>query len=174
VSLGGADGLQVAAEIKRCAPASKLAVLTSSRSAEHLRQALLAGVDGYLLKDSTYNELLVAMRSIVAGRRHFSPEVSGHLVDGYLHPEGNAVPESPLSVLTARERSILQLIAEGRSNRSVGELLGISTKTIEKHRANVMRKLGLRNSGELMLMAMETGLIARPGIGGRRMISRDA
>jgi DNA-binding NarL/FixJ family response regulator len=100
--------------------------------------------------------------------------MSGLLVNEYLNPGQNGAPNSPLNVLTHRERSILQLIAEGRSNRTAAEALSVSTKTVEKHRANLMRKLGLRNSGELMMVAVDMGLIERPGTVSRLVAARPA
>jgi DNA-binding CsgD family transcriptional regulator len=89
--------------------------------------------------------------------------VSGHLVDTYLHGGRAEAKAAPWDKLTARERSILKLIAEGRTNRAAAEFLNVSPKTVEKHRANLMRKLGLRNVAELTLVALESGLIERPG-----------
>jgi DNA-binding NarL/FixJ family response regulator len=120
------------------------------------------GVNGYVLKEASYEELLMALRSVIDGKRYLSPDMSGLLVNEYLNPGRHGDSRSPLNVLTLSERKILQLIAEGQSNRSTAEALSISTKTVEKHRANLMRKLGLRNSGELMLAAVEMGLIDRP------------
>jgi DNA-binding NarL/FixJ family response regulator len=96
------------------------------------------------------------------GRRYLSPDVSGLLVDEYLNPGRRSINDSPLNALTQRELSLLQLIAEGSSNKRAAESLSVSTKTIEKHRANLMRKLGLKNFGELMVAAVEMGLVERP------------
>jgi DNA-binding NarL/FixJ family response regulator len=174
IALPGLDGLQAAANIKRRMPTVRVVILTSSKSDDHLRQALRVGVDGYVLKDASYDELIMALRSVVGGKRYLSPDVSGHLVNEYLNPGRNGEQKSPLNVLTNRERSILQLIAEGRSNRTAAEFLSVSTKTVEKHRANLMRKLGLRNSGELMLVAVEMGLVERPGTVSRLVAARTA
>jgi DNA-binding NarL/FixJ family response regulator len=152
IALPGLDGLQAAANIKRRMPTVRVVILTSSK----------------------YDELIMALRSVVGGKRYLSPDVSGHLVNEYLNPGRNGEQKSPLNVLTNRERSILQLIAEGRSNRTAAEFLSVSTKTVEKHRANLMRKLGLRNSGELMLVAVEMGLVERPGTVSRLVAARTA
>jgi DNA-binding NarL/FixJ family response regulator len=162
--LTGSSGLEIAAQIRHRKPQIKTLILTDSRSEEHVHAALRIGVDAYLLKDATPEELLFAIRSVAQGKKYISPDVSGHLVSGFLHPEqsrGQAAPNL-LSMLTTRERSVLQLIAEGRSNRSAAEFLSVSPKTIEKHRANLMRKLDLKNATDMVLTAMELGLVERP------------
>jgi DNA-binding NarL/FixJ family response regulator len=127
---------------------------------------LRAGTDGHVLKNASYEELVLALRHVALGKRFLSADVSGHLVDALVSTTQATAPAaapSPWNKLTARERSILKLIAEGRTNRGAAEYLKGSPKTIEKHRASVMRKLGLRNVAELTLVALESGLIERPG-----------
>ena len=174
IGVSEADGMQAVTNIKRRLPAVRVVVLTSSRADHHLRKALRVGVDAYVLKDASYEELTMALRSVTAGKRYLSPDMSGLLVNEFLNPGSGGEAGSPLSMLTLRERNILQLIAEGRSNRSTAELLSVSTKTVEKHRASLMRKLGLRNSGELMLVAVDMGLIERPGTVSRLVSARPA
>jgi DNA-binding NarL/FixJ family response regulator len=166
------EAMQAVSTIKRRLPSVRVVILTSSKSDEHLRRSLRVGVDGYVLKDASYEELLRALRSVIEGKRYLSPDMSGLLVNEYLNPGRHEETSSPLNVLTHRERSILQLIAEGCSNRITAATLSVSTKTVEKHRANLMRKLGLRNSGELMLVAVEMGLIERPGTVSRLVAAR--
>jgi DNA-binding NarL/FixJ family response regulator len=174
MALPDADASHVIVKIKRWLPAVKVVVLTESTSDQHVRTALRAGVDGYVLKWASLDELLMALRAASGGRRYLSPDVSGLLVDEYLNPGRRGDTHSPLHVLTHRELSILQLIAEGSSNRRAAESLSVSTKTIEKHRANMMRKLGLRNFGELMVAAVEMGVIERPGTVSRLVPARAA
>jgi DNA-binding NarL/FixJ family response regulator len=119
------------------------------------------GVSGYLLKDASVEELLIAIRSVARGKKYLSPDVSGQVVESFLHPENVERKSSRLDLLTSRERGVLQLIAEGRTNRSTAEFLSVSVKTVEKHRANLMQKLGLRNATEMTLAAMELGLVER-------------
>jgi DNA-binding NarL/FixJ family response regulator len=138
-------------------------ILTVFKTEEYVREALRVGADGYVLKDASYEELLVALRSVARGKTYLSPDVSGHVVDSFLNPDHVSPRHTPWQQLTTRERSILQLIAEGRTNRLTAEFLNVSPKTVEKHRSNLMRKLGLKNSGELILVALEMGLIQRPG-----------
>jgi len=169
IRLSGSSGLDVAAQIKRRQPQVKVVMLTSSRTEEYVRAALRLGIDGYVLKDATLEELLIAVRSVAKGKKYLSPDVSGHVVESFLHPEQSSGKASQLNMLTNRERGILQLIAEGRTNRSAAEFLCVSPKTVEKHRASLMQKLGLRNATEMTLVAMEMGLIERPSSFSRLM-----
>jgi len=167
VVLAGVNGLETLEQIKRRQPHVKVILLTSVRSEEYVRAALRVGTDGYVLKDATFEELLMCLRSVAMGKKYLSPDVSGHVVESFLHPEQARGKASPLEKLTNRERSILQLIAEGRTNRSAAEFLSVSPKTVEKHRASLMHKLGLRNAAELTLAAMEMGLVQSPLLSSR-------
>jgi DNA-binding NarL/FixJ family response regulator len=162
--LTGSSGLDIATQVKHRKPQIKTLILTDSRAEEQVHAALRIGVDAYLLKDATLDELLFAIRSVAQGKKYISPDVSGHLVSGFLHPEQSKLQaeSSRLSLLTTRERSVLQLIAEGRTNRSAAEFLSVSPKTVEKHRASLMLKLGLKNATDMVLTAMELGLVERP------------
>lgn len=162
IRLSDSSGLDIAAQLKRRQTQVKILILTSSKMEEHVRAALRQGVDGYVLKDASLEELLIALRSVAMGKKYLSPDVSGHVVESFLHPEQASGKSSRLDQLTSRERGILQLIAEGRTNRSAAEFLCVSPKTVEKHRASLMQKLGLRNAAEMTLAAMEMGLIERP------------
>jgi DNA-binding NarL/FixJ family response regulator len=162
--LTGNSGLDIATQIRHRKPQIKTLILTDSRAEEHVHAALRIGVDAYVLKDATLDELLFAIRSVAMGKKYISPDVSGHLVSGFLHPE-KSQPQaqgSRLGLLTNRERGVLQLIAEGRTNRSAAEFLSVSPKTVEKHRASLMHKLGLKNATDMVLTAMELGLVDRP------------
>jgi DNA-binding NarL/FixJ family response regulator len=160
--LSGVNGLESVVQIKRRQPHVKVVILTALRTDDYVREALRVGADGYVLKDASFDELLMAMRCAAQGKKYLSPDVSGQVVQSFLHPESTGTRNSRLEMLTTRERSILQLIAEGRTNRTAAEFLSVSPKTVEKHRANLMHKLGLRNAAELTLAALELGLIERP------------
>jgi DNA-binding NarL/FixJ family response regulator len=169
--LSGSSGLDIAAQIKHRKPQIKTLILTDSRAEEHVHAALRIGVDAYLLKDATLDELLFAIRSVAQGKKYISPDVSGHLVRGFLYPEQShsQAQSSRLSLLTTRERGVLQLIAEGRTNRSAAEFLSVSPKTVEKHRASLMQKLGLKNATDMVLTAMELGLVDRPSFRSQKL-----
>ena len=162
VVLTGFNMLSVVSQIKRYQPQVKIVMLTSFSSEDYVRAALKAGADGYVLKDASVDELLLAIRSVAKGMNYLSPDVSTHVVQSFLHPERNGTMTSRLEILTRRERSVLQLVAEGRTNRGAAEFLNLSPKTVEKHRATLMHKLGLRNAAELTLVAVELGLIKSP------------
>jgi DNA-binding NarL/FixJ family response regulator len=158
----GVNGLESVAQIKRRQPGVKVLLLTHFKTEDYVRAALRAGADGYLVKESTPDEFLMALSSVAMGKKYLSPDVSAHVVDSFLHPHQDGQPASRLEQLTTRERSILQLIAEGRTNRRAAEYLSVSPKTVEKHRASLMHKLGLVNAAEITLVALEMGLIERP------------
>jgi DNA-binding NarL/FixJ family response regulator len=162
VKLAGSSGLDIISQVKSRKPRIKTVLLTDSRSEEHVSTALRIGVDGYVLKDATLEEVLIAVRSAARGKKYLSPDVSGQLVSGFLYPEQSKSRNSELDVLTKRERGVLQLIAEGRTNRGAAEFLSVSPKTVEKHRASLMQKLGLKNATDVVLVALELGLIDKP------------
>ncbi len=162
IMLAGVNGLDAVTQIKRRQPQVKIVMLTAFNTEDYVREALRVGADGYVLKDATIDELFIALRCVSQGKKYLSPDVSGHVVQSFLNPQANGAKASRLEMLTPRERSILQLIAEGRTNRTAAEFLSVSPKTVEKHRATLMHKLGLRNAAELTLVALELGLIARP------------
>jgi DNA-binding NarL/FixJ family response regulator len=162
ILLSGVNGLESVSQIKRRQPHVKVVMLTAFKTEDYVRAALRVGADGYVLKDASIEELLTAVRCVAQGKTYLSPDVSGHVVQSFLHPQADGAKTSRLEMLTNRERSILQLIAEGRTNRTAAEFLSVSPKTVEKHRANLMHKLGLRSAAELTLVALELGLIERP------------
>lgn len=160
LSMRGMNGIDASAAIKRRAPGMRIVALTVHQSEEYVREALRAGVDGYVLKDVSFDELLVAMRTVMQGKKHLSADVYGYMVDSFVTGREAAAPKKAWDVLTARERSVLKLIAEGRTNRQVGQYLNLSPKTIEKYRASMMHKLNIANLTELVLVAISMGLLA--------------
>jgi DNA-binding NarL/FixJ family response regulator len=169
LSLPILSGIEATGQIKRRMPQIRVLAMSAHKTDEFVRHALRSGADGYLMKDSSYDELVMALRSVMDGKKFLSPEVSGHLVDTFLNGNKARTQSTPWEKLTARERSILKLVAEGHTNRGAAEFLSVSPKTVEKHRASLMRKLGLRNVAELTLVALESGLIERPGTVSRLM-----
>lgn len=161
VSMPRMSGLDALKEIGRVAPDARVIVLTVHKTEEYVQVALKAGAWGYVLKDASSSELLFAVHSVLAGQRYISPQVAGAVVAGYLGGKGLVGSGSSLELLSNREREVLKLIAEGYRNREVGNLLCISEKTVEKHRATLMRKLGLRGAQALTAFAIEKGLVSR-------------
>jgi len=159
------DGLSALGEIKRVAPDAKVLVMTVHRTEEYVFKAIEGGADGYLLKDASATELVLAVRSVLAGERYLGAAVASQFVTAFLRekgrPNGAPVPRSPLETLSAREREVLKLVAEGFRSRQIGEFLCISEKTVEKHRANLMRKLGMNSATALTAFAIDKGLVTR-------------
>ncbi len=162
IALAGLNGLECITQIKRRQPQVRVVVLTGYRTEDYVHAALRVGADGYVLKDASVEEVQLALRNVAMGKKYLSPDVSAHVFDSFANPQHAGTKVSKLDMLTNRERSILQLVAEGRTNRGAAEFLSVSPKTIEKHRATLMQKLCLRNAAELTLVALELGLIERP------------
>jgi len=136
-------------------------VMVSMHSDEsYVLRALKAGARGYLLKDSAQADLIKAVHAVGGGKSFFSPAVSKMLLDDYVRKLKRSGTEDAYDLLTPREREILQLIAEGKSNKDVANLLNLSVYTVESHRSNLMEKLHLRGLPELILYAVRRGIIA--------------
>jgi DNA-binding NarL/FixJ family response regulator len=159
LSMPRMNGLEAIREIRRRVPGAKMLALTVHKAEEYVRAALQAGAHGYLLKESSHAELLKAARQVLGGRIYISPELAGRILDG----SGNGSPperRTRWETLTGREREILKLIAEGNKNKDIARDLFISLKTVEKHRSNLMQKLGIHNAQALTALAIEKGLIS--------------
>jgi DNA-binding NarL/FixJ family response regulator len=158
----GGNGLEAIKQIKLRHPQVKVVLLTSLRSEDYVRAALRLNIDGFVLKDVSVDELWVALRSAAKGKLYLTPDISHHVVDRFVFPDRPNRNLPQVDKLTVRERGILQLIAEGNSNLDAAKNLCISPKTIEKDRASLMRKLGVRNATEITLIAMQVGLVDLP------------
>jgi len=161
LSMPRMNGTDAIKEIKKRSPETKILVLTVHKTDEYILATLQAGADGYVLKDSTNVELRMAIKSVLLGKSFISPGISGKVIEGYLENKRPLNPSTPWETLTARERGILKLIAEGYKNKEIGEFLCISVKTVEKHRANLMQKLDLHSVSALTALAIEKGLITK-------------
>lgn len=159
LSMPRMNGLDAIKEIKKQNPEIKIIVLTVHKTEEYILATLQAGADGYLLKDATHSELVMAIKNVIAGKRYLSPGISEKVIEGYLEGRRTLKTKSSWDTLTQREREILKLIAEGYKNKEVADYLYISLKTVEKHRSNLMRKLDLHNVAALTAFAAEKGLI---------------
>jgi len=160
IRLPAATGMQDIQELRSRYPGARLLALTAHNSAESIRAAFAAGADGYMLKDATRAELVSAVRAVLAGQRHLCPRSMAHVVHGYL--DESKAPPPPVIGITAREREVLAMIANGQSNKCMAMTLDLSVKTIEKHRANLMRKLGLGNLADVTRCALENGILEGP------------
>lgn len=160
LSMPRMSGVDVIKSIKKKSPQTKILVLTVHKTEEYILATFRAGADGYLLKDSTYAELEMAVKYVLNGKRYISPGISDKIVAGYLDGKTPLNEGSSLDTLTAREREILKLIAEGFKNKDIARDLCISIKTVEKHRANLMEKLDLHSAHALTAYAIEKGLVS--------------
>ena len=159
LSLPGINGLDAIAEIKRRAPDIKILVVTMHKTDEYIQGALRVGASGYLLKESTHAELLTAIRTLSGGKVYLSPDISERVVSSIL--SGGMKGGSAWDKLTTREREVLKLVAEGNSNKYIAVYLCLSIKTVEKHRASLRHKLGLRNASMLTAYAIEKGIVTQ-------------
>ncbi len=159
LSMPRMTGMDAIREIKKRYPETKVVALTVHKTEEYLRTTLQAGADAYVLKDATHDELLMAIENVLEGKTFLSPGVSEKVIEGYLAGQGTRMPNSVSELLSQREREVLKLIAEGYKNKEIADDLCISLKTVEKHRANLMKKLDLHNAAALTAYAIEQGLI---------------
>lgn len=161
LSMPRTNGVDAIREIRRRCPQTKIMALTVHKAEEYVLAALEAGADGYVLKDATHSELMMAIDTVLGGKPYLSPGVSQAVIQGYLEGKRDVRPSSPWDTLTPRERQVLKLIAEGYKNREIADYLCVSVKTVEKHRANLMEKLDLHSASALTAFAMERGLTAK-------------
>lgn len=152
------QGIAAISEIKKNRPGIRVLVLTAHKNEESIRAALEAGADGYVLKQATRDELMLAIRSVLDGKTYLSPDVAEKVVNVYLDGGVDMHAATAWESLTLREREVLKLIAAGHANRHIADRLCVSVKTVEKHRANLMRKLNLHNAAALTAFAIERGM----------------
>jgi DNA-binding NarL/FixJ family response regulator len=157
LGLPGLHGLEAIRQIARRTPAVHVLVLSMHAREEYVLGALRNGAAGYLVKGADSAEVVTAIRRVASGQRYVSADVSKHLVAAFL--EGASAPADSYDTLTGREREVLHLMAEGHSSAEVAARLFISPRTLETHRSNVMRKLGLRTQTDLVRYALRRGII---------------
>jgi DNA-binding NarL/FixJ family response regulator len=158
VSLPELNGLDAARQIRRESPQSEILVLTMHHSEELARDVLQAGVRGYVLKSDADENLIAAVESLRRHKPFLTSKVTEFVLDDYLR-RADVSAEMPHSAVTPREREIIQLLAEGKTNKEVAAALGVSVKTIEAHRANVMRKLHLQSLSDLVRYAIRNKIV---------------
>ena len=157
LSMPRLNGIEVVRRLREALPDTQVLVLTMHQEDEYVLQAVRAGAAGYLVKDSAGVELLAALHSLHAGRGYFGPQASRTMAQQLQHPE--RALEDPYGSLTAREREVFHLIAEGMTTKEIARKLEISVKTAENHRGRVLDKLDLRNTAELVRYALRKGLL---------------
>jgi DNA-binding NarL/FixJ family response regulator len=153
------NGIEVATRALRSLPSLKVIFLSMHSDESYIMRALAAGASAYLLKEATDEDLLPALSAVAAGKRFFSPAVSTLLAGEYVRRLRERGFEDSYDLLTDREKEVLQLLAEGRSNKEVAALLEVGVSTVETHRANLMQKLNLHNTAEIVLYAVRKRLI---------------
>jgi DNA-binding NarL/FixJ family response regulator len=151
------NGIEAAARISKEFPYIRVLILSMHSTEEHVYQAMRAGISGYLLKESAPSELELAIQALADGKTYLSPPVSQRVVADYR--DRLRENESPLSVLTSRQREILQMIAEGRSSKEIAQSLHISVKTVLNHRAQIMERLHIHDTPGLVRFAIRHGLV---------------
>jgi DNA-binding NarL/FixJ family response regulator len=159
VAMPRLNGIDVAERVQKMQPPPRVIVLSMHADESYIIRALAAGARAYLLKDATDEDLIPALRAVAAGRPFFSPSVTGVLIEDYVRQlQARGLTDS-YHLLTDREREVLQLLAEGRSNKEVAALLDVGVSTVETHRANLMQKLNLHNTAEIVLYAVRKRII---------------
>ena len=153
------NGLEATRQIKRVLPETKVIALTMYNDEEYVFQILKSGASGYLIKETAVNELITAIRSIRMGNPFFSPAISRKIMESYLREDAEKKPKGESDKLTNREKEVLQLIAEGYTNNEIGNLMNISVKTVETHRAHIMSKLDIHDVAGLIKYAIKKGLV---------------
>lgn len=152
------NGVEATRQIREGSPHTKVIVLSMHSSSEHVFQALKAGAQGYLLKESAATEVIHAIRAVHAGRRYLSEKIGNQVIDDYIKGRGTTEADSPLEKLSSREREILQLVVEGRSSADIAAVLYISPKTVETYRSRLMQKLGIEDLAGLVKFAIQHGI----------------
>jgi DNA-binding NarL/FixJ family response regulator len=154
----GLGGMEVSRQVTRRVPGTRVVILSMHMNEAHVLEALRSGVRGYVRKDATAADLIRAIREVSAGHMYLSPPFSDQAIEAYRQRAADAEVD-PYERLTAREREVLHMAAEGLGNTEMAERLGISPRTAETHRANLMRKLGLRRVTDLVRFALRRGLL---------------
>jgi DNA-binding NarL/FixJ family response regulator len=154
------NGIEAVSQIRKASPATQAVVLSMHSDETYILRALSAGAKGYILKDAVEDEILPAVRSVLRGKSYFSPAIAKTLLEDYVRYLRQRGLEDSYDLLTDREKEILQLLAEGRSNKEVANLLILSVTTVETHRTNMMQKLGLHSAAEIVLYAVRKRIIS--------------
>ncbi len=154
ISMPILNGVEVAREVRVSSPKTKSILLTQHDERQYISEALEAGVKGYVLKSQAFGDLVQAIKQVSRGQPYFSPGVSASVVEVF-----HSKSERRRDLLTARERQVLQLIAEGKSTKDVASLLGITVKTAESHRTALMKKLNIHEIASLVLYAVRRGIV---------------
>ena len=160
IGMPNLNGIEAARQIGEMDPGAAVVMLSMHSDESYVLRALSAGARAYLLKDSATTDLVQAIHAVVEGKSFFSPAVSKVLLQDYMRKLRRSGAEDSYDLLSPRERGVLQLVAEGKSNKEVASLLNLSVYTVETHRAKIMQKLNLKGVPELILYAVRKGIIS--------------
>ena len=160
VSMPLLNGIEATRQIKKHWPEIKVLILTMHTTEEYIFQILRAGASGYIVKKAAHQELITAIHAVNKGNKFLSPSISKKVIEEYILKAGKMIEQDSFERLTAREREVLQLISEGKSNRDIAERLFLSVKTVESHKANVMEKLDIHTKTDLIKYALRKGIIS--------------
>jgi DNA-binding NarL/FixJ family response regulator len=154
VAMPELNGIEATRRLAEAAPHARVLALSMHKDSVYVRETLRAGARGYLLKDSGANDLVAAVRAVASGEGYLSPAVSNAVLDDYRRHVTNAI-----DLLTSREREVLQMLAEGKTNKEIAATLNLSVYTVDAHRGHIMEKLNLHSINELVRFAVRNGLI---------------
>ncbi|MFZ7111028.1 MAG: response regulator [Desulfatiglandales bacterium] len=161
LSMPKMNGISVIQEVKKTCANTKILALTMHREEDYILEAFRSGANGYCLKSSDLDELLMAIKAVLSGKIYVSPEISGKILEGYLESQRTIRSKSSWETLTQREKEVLKMVGEGYQNKEIADYLCISAKTVEKHRANLMQKLDVHTASALTAYAIEKGLVTK-------------
>lgn len=159
LSMPNMDGLTTLREIRKNYTKTRVLVLTMQKDAEHFKHAMASGACGYILKEGAFDQLVMAIKIIMKGKKFISPVISNLIAEQYVRSMDQEGDSPSLEILTAREKEILRGIAEGKANKNIAAKLKISIRTVETHRSHLIQKLGLKTPASLVKYAISKGLI---------------
>ena len=160
IAMAGLNGIEAARQISAKLPQTAIVFLSMHADEGYVLKALKSGARAYLLKDSAEQDLISAIHAVNQGKAFFSPSISRMLVEDYVRQIRDRDVDDSYELLTTREREVLQLLAEGKSNKDVASFLNLSLYTVETHRSNILQKLNLHSGAELILYAVRKGVIS--------------
>ncbi len=160
IAMPNLNGIEAAERIVKDDPRVTVVILSVHADESYVLRTLTAGAKGYLLKESAEEDILLAVRTVAEGRPFFSPSIAATLLEDYVRQLKQRGLQDSYELLTSREREVLQMLAEGKTNKDIANLLNLSTYTVETHRSNLMQKLDLHNTAELVLYAVRKRIIS--------------